>query len=170
MTVTNLFGYSFSAFCYPRLQAYHDRSSRCTGLLTKTLKQRVLETFVLTSVFFFLIPPLCRATGDQDPVECAARCLGSWKRPLLSTHESENKPEPKYVPDSKKVKCTHVQAVRLCTGRTAHGGRRGIALPFHDHGTRSGWGVSVTPRPLFTPGKSRYPLYRRLGGPQDRSG
>jgi hypothetical protein len=22
----------------------------------------------------------------------------------------------------------------------------------------------------FTPGKTRYPLYRRLGGPQDRSG
>jgi hypothetical protein len=32
-----------------------------------------------------------------------------------------------------------------------------------------GW---LTPRPgLFTPGKLvRYPLYRRLGGPQDRSG
>ena len=29
---------------------------------------------------------------------------------------------------------------------------RGIALLFHDHGTRRGWGVSVTSRPLFTPG------------------
>ena len=39
------------------------------------------------------------------------------------------------------------------------------------NGTRRGWGVSVTPRPLFTPGKeTRYPLYRRLGGPQGRSG
>ena len=26
------------------------------------------------------------------------------------------------------------------------------------------------PRPLFTPGKTRYPLYRRLGGPQRQSG
>ena len=69
-----------------------------------------------------------------------------------------------------KVKVTLVQALRLCTGRTAHRGSRGIALPFHDHGTRRGWGVSVTPRPLFTPGKTRYPLYRRLGGPQDQSG
>ena len=33
-----------------------------------------------------------------------------------------------------------------------------------------GWGVSVTPRPLFTPRKTRYPLYRRLGDPQGRSG
>ena len=34
-----------------------------------------------------------------------------------------------------KVKVTLVQALRLCTGRTAHRGSRGIALPFHDHGT-----------------------------------
>ena len=28
----------------------------------------------------------------------------------------------------KKVKCTLVQALRLCTGRTAHRGSRGIAV------------------------------------------
>ena len=38
----------------------------------------------------------------------------------------------------KKVKCTLVQALRLCTGHMAHRGSRGIALPFHDHGTRRG--------------------------------
>ena len=65
-----------------------------------------------------------------------------------------------------KVKVTLVQPLRLCTGRTAHRGSRGIALLFLDHVTIWGWGVSVTPRPLFT----RYPLYRRLGGPQGRSG
>jgi hypothetical protein len=27
-----------------------------------------------------------------------------------------------------KIKCTFVQALRLCTGRTAHRGSRGIAL------------------------------------------
>ena len=31
-----------------------------------------------------------------------------------------------------KVKCTLVQALMLCTGRTAHRGSRGIALLFHD--------------------------------------
>ena len=31
-----------------------------------------------------------------------------------------------------KVKCTLVQALRLCTGRTAHRVSRGIALIFHD--------------------------------------
>jgi len=37
-----------------------------------------------------------------------------------------------------KVKCTLVQALRLCTGRMAYRGNRGVALPFHDHGTRRG--------------------------------
>ena len=40
--------------------------------------------------------------------------------------------------EERKVKVTLVQALRLCTGRTAHRGSRGIALPFHDHGTRRG--------------------------------
>ena len=69
-----------------------------------------------------------------------------------------------------KVKYTLVQAVRLCTGRKANRGSRDIALHFHDHGTRRGWGVSVTLLPLFTPRKTRYPLYRKLGGPHSRSG
>ena len=42
-----------------------------------------------------------------------------------------------------KVKCTLVQALRLCIGSTAHRGSRGIALLFHVHGTRRGWGVSA---------------------------
>ena len=67
-----------------------------------------------------------------------------------------------------KVKCTLVQELRLCTGRTVHRGSR--VLLFLDHGSRRGWGVSITPRTFFTPGKNRYPFYRRLGGPQGRSG
>jgi len=62
-----------------------------------------------------------------------------------------------------KVKCTLVQALRLCTGRTAHGRSRGIALPFLDHGTRRGWRVSVTPRPLFTPRKDPVPIVQEAG-------
>jgi len=62
-----------------------------------------------------------------------------------------------------KVKCTLVQALGLCTGRTAHRERRGIALLFLDHGTRRGWGVSVTPRPLFTPGKDPVPIVQEAG-------
>jgi hypothetical protein len=69
-----------------------------------------------------------------------------------------------------KVNCTLVQALRLCTRRTAHRGSRGIGLPFLDHGNRRGWGVSLTPGRSLPPGNTRYPLYRRLGGPQGRSG
>jgi len=72
----------------------------------------------------------------------------------------------KYI---KKVKCTVVQALRLCTGRTAHRGSRGIALLFLDQGSRRGWGVSVTLRPLLPPEMTRYPLYRRLVEPQGQS-
>jgi len=62
-----------------------------------------------------------------------------------------------------KVKCTLVQALRLCTGRTAHMGSKCISLLFLDHGTRKGWGISVTPRPLFTPGKDPVPLVQEAG-------
>jgi len=52
-----------------------------------------------------------------------------------------------------------------------HRGSRGIALLFFDHSTRGGWGISVKPLLLFTPpGMTRYTLYRRLSGPQGRSG
>jgi hypothetical protein len=62
-----------------------------------------------------------------------------------------------------KEKCTLVQTLRLCTGRTAHRGSRGIALLFHDHDTRRRWGVSVTPRPFFTPGKDPIPIVQEVG-------
>jgi hypothetical protein len=65
--------------------------------------------------------------------------------------------------DVLKVQCTLVQALRLCTGRTARRGSRGIALPFHDHGTRKVWGLSVMPRPLFTPGKDPVPIVQEAG-------
>ena len=69
-----------------------------------------------------------------------------------------------------KVKCTLVQTLRLCTGRTAHRGSRGIALPFLEHGIRRGEGLASRPGRSLPPGKTRYPLYRKLGGTQGRSG
>ena len=49
-----------------------------------------------------------------------------------------------------KVKCTLVQALRFCTGRTAHRGSRGIALPFHDHDTRRGEGSVSRPGRFYS--------------------
>ena len=40
---------------------------------------------------------------------------------------------------------------------------RGIALLFHDRGTRRGWGVSVTPRPLFISRKDLVPILQEDG-------
>ena len=52
----------------------------------------------------------------------------------------------------------------------AQRGSRGIALLFHDLGTRWRWVVSVTPQQPLPPGKTRQPLYRRLVGTQGRYG
>ena len=52
----------------------------------------------------------------------------------------------------------------------AHRGSRGITLLFHDHGTRRGEGSASRPGLSLPPGKTRYSLYRRLGGPQGWSG
>jgi len=62
-----------------------------------------------------------------------------------------------------KKKCTLVQALRLCTSRTADRGNRGIALLFLDYGTRRGEGVSFTARSLFTPGKDPVPILQEAG-------
>ena len=59
-----------------------------------------------------------------------------------------------------------VQALRPCTGSTAQRGSRGIALPFLDHGTTRGEGSVSPPGRSLPSGKTQYPLYRRLGGPQ----
>jgi len=40
---------------------------------------------------------------------------------------------------------------------------RGIALLFHDRGTRRWWVVSSTPRPQFTPGKDSVPIVQETG-------
>ena len=40
---------------------------------------------------------------------------------------------------------------------------RGIALLFHDRGTRRGWMFSSTPRPHFTPGKDPVPFLQEAG-------
>jgi len=68
-----------------------------------------------------------------------------------------------HEPVKVNVKCTLVQTLRLCTGRMAHRGSRGIALPFHDHGTGRGRVVSVTLQLLFTPGEDLVPIVQEAG-------
>ena len=47
---------------------------------------------------------------------------------------------------------------------------RGIALLFHDAAVEGGEWSAARPGRILPPGKNRYPFYRRLGGPQGRSG
>ena len=79
---------------------------------------------------------------------------GCWIQ-FISTHNAKK--------CSIYPKCTLVQALRLSTSHMAHRRSRGIASPFHDHGTRRGWGVSVTPRLLYTPGKDPVPIVQEAG-------
>ena len=59
-----------------------------------------------------------------------------------------------------KVKCS-----RYRPGVAQRVGR-GIVLLFHDRGTRRGEWSAARPGRTLPPGKTRYPFYRALGGPQ----
>jgi len=76
---------------------------------------------------------------------------------------------PKHVEfhsKNKFVKLVHlnvkVKWSRYSPGVTQRVGR-GIALLFHDRGTRRGWVVSSTPRPLFIRGKDPVPIVQEAG-------
>jgi hypothetical protein len=111
--------------------------------------------------------------GDyRKSLECCSPCD---KRSLITTTLQPvvelTPPREKKVYDGSRVlimhevkaKCTLVQELRFCTGRTAHRGSRGMAVSLLDHGTRRGWGVSITPRPLFTTGKEPVPILQEAG-------
>jgi len=67
------------------------------------------------------------------------------------------------------VICIKVKLSRYRPGVAQRVGR-GIALLFHDRGTRRGEWSAARPGRNLPQGKTQKPLYRRLGGPQGRSG
>jgi len=62
-----------------------------------------------------------------------------------------------------KVKVTLVQALRLCTGRTAHRGSRGKALLCHDMALEGGEGSASRPGHSLPPGKDPVPIVQEAG-------
>ena len=69
-----------------------------------------------------------------------------------------------------------IQTWSQLTRTQQHYKKKGKAVPSHcrvlsilDPDDRTGWVFSATPWPL-SPGETRYPLLRRPGGPQSRSG
>jgi len=69
-----------------------------------------------------------------------------------------------YLLVKKKVKCS-----RYRPGVAQRVGR-GTALLFHDRGTRRGEWSAARPGRTLPPGKTQHTFYRRLDGPQGRSG
>ena len=67
-------------------------------------------------------------------------------------------------------KCILVQALRLCTGRTVRMGSRGIALFFLTTAVEGTDGSASRPGQTLPPGKTQYPLYRKLGEPDGPTG
>ena len=94
----------------------------------------------------------------------------TFVRPLHAFACDRTMHEVYYKLDNLKVNCTLVQALRLCTGRTTHRGSRGLALLFLDQALEGDEGSASRAGRSLPPGKTRYPFYRRLGGPQGRSG
>ena len=147
-------------YVHKHIHRHIERSSKWIYIYIYREREREREREVFLCIFPFIINVYCSPSYTRSTILHQNLFLASWL--CLHYHYFRS--------STVKVKYTLVQALRLCTGRTAHRGSRGIALLFVDRGTRRGWGVSVTPRPLFTPRKTLYPLYRRLGGPQGRSG
>ena len=65
--------------------------------------------------------------------------------------------------------CKKVKFSRYRPGVAQRVGRV-IPLLFHDRGTRRGEWSAARPGRTLHRGETRYPFYRRLGGPQGRSG
>jgi len=124
---------------------------------------------------------LCRRTKPVQSWSCSQTVSKPvWHIPLLclqwKTPDDGQKNCPKHVEFYSKNKfegLVHLNVkVKWSHYRPTVGQRvvRSIALLFHDRGTRRGWVVSSTPWQYFSPlGKTRYPFYRKLGGPQGRS-
>ena len=100
--------------------------------------------------------------------------LISQTQPLLKYNSSRQQHHLVFIAITGKgkvrVKCTLVQAPRLCTGRTAHRGVEVQLCSFLTTALEGGEGSASRPGRSLPPGKTRYPLYRRLGGPLGRSG
>ena len=82
-----------------------------------------------------------------------------WSIDRISFYISLRLSTPLMLRVKVKVK---VKWSRYSPGVTQRVGR-GIALLFHDRGTRRGWGVSNTPRPHFTAGKDPVPILQEAG-------
>jgi len=69
-----------------------------------------------------------------------------------------------------QIKCTLVQALRLCISRTADRGVEVYLYSFLTTAIEGGEGSASRPGHSLLPGRTCSQSYRRLGGPEGRSG
>ena len=112
-------------------------------------------------IFFSLIP-----RAALGPTQHYTESLLGTFFPELKRSECEFNSSPVPLPSLWKLK---VKFSRYRPGVAQRVGR-GVALLFHDRGTRRMWVVSSMPRPQFTPGKDPVPILQEVGWPQGRSG
>ena len=120
-----------------------------------------------TSSYFPLNPKLhydsvCDVASDTVPSCTWCRCvliLSTFRGDVVGMHERPDNADRIKV----KIKYTLVQALRLCTGRTAHWGSRSIALLFLYHVIRRGEGSVSRPGRSLPPRKDPVPIVQEAG-------
>ena len=114
-------------------------------------------------------PPLFTPGEDPVPIVQAVQPIGRVEVQLCSflTTALEGVNGQQHAPAALYPRERHGTH---CTGLTPHRESRVIALLFLDHGIRRGEKSVSRPGRNLPPGTTRYPLYRRLGGFEGRSG
>ena len=91
---------------------------------------------------------------------------------LVHCNNAKKKPPERlrYHVKNMKVKCTLVQALKFCRGLRPIGGIEVYLHSFFTTALEGGEGSASRHGRNLRPGKTRYPFYKRLGGPQGRCG
>ena len=110
----------------------------------------------------FIRPSVSHATSRELLLSKAStKTYVQHKRVKIFKIEMLNKKKKKRS-NTVAVKVKKVKWSRYKPGVAQRVGR-GIAVLFHDCGTRRGWVVSSTPRPHFTPEKDPVPILQEAG-------
>ena len=106
---------------------------------------------------------------DNTSLVCTNRWkLTVWLCNCIASEEGHSSSRGSYLTDMKLRVCYVMgEKVKLKWSRYRPGVDqrvgRGIALLFHDRGSRRGWVVSSTPRPHITPRKEPVPILHEVG-------
>jgi len=141
---------------------------RPTGALYNPNRVRHRSTTTTTTTTT-IKTPAASADFHQQRLQPGARLVRRRKYGSSSnqTRDSDATASNVQPSDSSNIPSTEKGKVRVKCSRYRPGVTqrvgRGIAVLFHDRGTRRGWVVSSTPRPHFTLGKDPVPILQEAG-------